>query len=627
MIRSLANVRTYWRLGPANLLRVATYRGLLGLGWYRLRTPIEAAIVEPMLDWSRASETPSHPPQADPAAWAALAQRVIAGELPAFSYQWIDAGFPPHWSRSVITGVELQRPGEHWSRLPDFGLAGGDVKGYWEPARFDGLLILVLGWLCTRREEFRRAIETWWSSWNADNPANSGLQWKCGQETSLRLLHGLLSVELLARWAGVQPAPAFDRWLVQHARRIAPTMLYAVGQDNNHGTSEATALYCVGTYLSRHPGPHRGADRRWRAAGRRWLDDRARRLVMTDGSFSQHSITYHRLMLESYSFAETFRRWYRDAAFAPTTYERCAAATRWLAAFTDTQSGDAPNLGSNDGARPFVLDLSTYRDFRPAIHWSEQLFLGRSDGADNERLAWLGLSSNVVRPAQQERATGVQVWPEGGYARLAATGAWALLRLPRYRFRPSHADALHLDLWVGGINVLRDGGTYSYDAADRWLRYFSGTASHNTVQFDDRDSMPRISRFLFGEWLSCEDPHLDPAAGVIAAGYRDAQGAHHRRTVSFGEGRCTVIDEIAGFNARAVLRWRLAPSSRPVVSHGALCSNEHLRIAVRSTAPIVRTGCVDGWESRHYTEKTALPVFEVEVRSAATLTTEITWPA
>jgi hypothetical protein len=628
LIRALANVGTYWRLGPANLLRVATYRALLRLGWYRLRMPISAPIVVPVLDWPVARQARSHPPQADPAVWEALAQRVLAGELPVFSHHWVAAGFPPNWSRSVITHLELQRPGEHWTRQPDFGLPGGDVKGYWEPARFDGLLILVLGWLCTRREEFRHAIDTWWSSWNAENPPNAGLQWKCGQEASLRLLQGLLAVELLMRWGGVRPTAAFSRWLVQHAQRIAPTMLYAVGQANNHGTSEAAALYCAGTYLARCPGPDQAAGRRWRATGRRWLADRARNLVMADGSFSQHSVTYHRLLMETYSFAETFRRWYGDAAFGAATYERCAAAARWLAAFTDPESGDAPNLGANDGARPFVLDASTYRDFRPTIRWSERLFLERSHGTSDERLAWLGLSDDSSRPAPpQVREHGVQLWHEGGYAQLVARRAWALLRLPRYRFRPSHADAFHLDLWVNGVNVLRDGGTYSYNTADRWLHYFSGTASHNTVQFDDRDSMPRLSRFLFGDWLSCEDLRVDAAACTVMAGYRDAQGARHHRTVTFGERRCSVIDEVDGFKARAVLRWRLAPSSRPVVGDGAVCTNEHLRIAVRSTAPIVRAECVEGWESRHYTEKTALPVFEVEVGSAATLTTEFTWPA
>jgi hypothetical protein len=61
-----------------------------------------------------------------------------------------------------------------------------------------------------------------------------------------------------------------------------------------------------------------------------------------------------------------------------------------------------------------------------------------------------------------------------------------------FRFRPSQADALHLDFWLAGSNVLRDAGSYSYNTEPEWLNVFPGhNASHNTVQFDDRDQMPR----------------------------------------------------------------------------------------------------------------------------------------
>ena len=69
--------------------------------------------------------------------------------------------------------------------------------------------------------------------------------------------------------------------------------------------------------------------------------------------------------------------------------------------------------------------------------------------------------------------------------------------LSRFRFRPSQADAMHVDLWVKDQNLLSDAGTYSYNTDARWLKYFPGTQSHNTVQFDDRDQMPRLGRFLF----------------------------------------------------------------------------------------------------------------------------------
>lgn len=623
----LAKARNYWRLGPANLLRVAAYRALLKAGWYRRQLPIEPAIVGALFDWSGAGTSVRHPPAADPAAWSALADRVRHGELPLFGVRWAEAGFPPDWRRSLITQVDTDRPMAHWTTLPDFGLRGGDVKGWWETARFDGLLMLVLGWLCTRRTELREAIDAWWASWNADNPGNAGLQWKCGQESGLRLMHGLLAAELLQRWGDVAPTPAFDAWVAQHARRIAPTMLYAVGQDNNHGTSEAAALYVAGSFLAHRGGEHARDAARWRAAGRHWLHDRAERIVMADGSFSQHSLTYHRVMLDTYAFAETWRRWRDEPPFAAVLRERCAAATRWLAAFTDPVSGDAPNLGANDGARLFPIQRTVYRDFRPSLHWAALLYLDTAPAEADERLGWLDLGGAEpgVGSTATETEPPVRLFPDGAYAKLAAPGAWALLRLPRYRFRPSHADALHLDLWVGGRNLLRDGGSYSYNTDERWLHYFSGTESHNTVQFDGRDQMPRLSRFLFGDWLECDELQTD--ADSVLAAYRDAFGARHRRRVSFGAGRCTVVDDVSGFRERALLRWRLAPELGAGRLEGTTWQGSDLRIAVRSTGPIARVGCVEGWESRHYTEKTPLLVFEVEVRTDTTLTTELTWPA
>jgi hypothetical protein len=332
--------------------------------------------------------------------------------------------------------------------------------------------------------------------------------------------------------------------------------------------------------------------------------------VLSDGSFSQHSVNYHRLMLDTCALAETVRRAQGEPAFSARAAERFAAATRWLAALTDPRSGDAPNLGANDGARLFVLDL----------------FLDAAPDQADERLAWLGLDAGA-RGAASVRPRATQLLADGGYARLGSTDAWALLRLPRFRFRPSHADALHLDLWVGGVNRLRDAGSFSYNADDQWLRYFGGTASHNTVQFDGRDQMPRLSRFLFGDWLEAEELFLDEAGMAVSAAYHDGQGARHRRRVRLEPRRCVVVDEVSGFRDKAVLRWRVAPDPGGWLCADGVWSGAHLRIAVRSSAPLARFECVEGWESRHYDEKSPLPVLEVEVGAYASLTTEITWPA
>ena len=92
-----------------------------------------------------------------------------------------------------------------------------------------------------------------------------------------------------------QAGPALRDLIHLHLQRIAPTLSYAIGQDNNHGTSEAAALFIGGSWLQTLGLP---AGARWAALGRRWLENRAVRLIGEDGSFSQYSLNYHRVMLD-----------------------------------------------------------------------------------------------------------------------------------------------------------------------------------------------------------------------------------------------------------------------------------------------------------------------------------------
>lgn len=201
--------------------------------------------------------------------------------------------------------------------------------------------------------------------------------------------------------------------------------------------------------------------------------------------------------------------------------------------------------------------------------------------------------------------------------------AFALLRYPRFRFRPSQADALHLDLWLAGANHLRDAGSYGYNAGDEALAYFSGTASHNTVQFDDRDQMPRLGRFLFGDWLEAEAvrPVTEtPEAVTAAAGYTDRQGASHQRRVWLSAAGLRVEDRVTGFARRAVLRWRLAPGDWRL--EGTTVRRGDVTLSVTASVPIARMELVQGWESRYYLQREAVPVLEVEIRASGKLVSD-----
>ncbi len=125
-------------------------------------------------------------------------------------------------------------------------------------------------------------------------------------------------------------------------------------------------------------------------------------------------------------------------------------------------------------------------------------------------------------------------------------GAAAFLRVGPLRFRPGQADLLHLDLWDGPVNLLRDGGTGAYNPAPAeswWPALLGGTAGHNTVEFDAADQMPRLSRFLFARW---------PRTGRASDGawVQDHHGRRHERRIAVAGRRWTVEDCIGRSNFR-----------------------------------------------------------------------------
>ena len=611
----LSTVRTAIALGLPNIARVAAYkagvksglsavrrmRGEVPVGLFFKHLTVAPMSVAPIERWGSESLLFSH--------W-----RFPTGEQ------------APDWHANPITGKRITHPERHWSEIPDFDPDVGDIKLIWELSRMDWVLAFAQRARSGDEQALKR-LNLWLEDWCIHNPPYLGPNWKCGQEASIRVMHLAMAALILGQTH--VPTQGLRDLVRLHLLRIAPALQYAMAQDNNHGTSEAAALFIGGSWLA-SLGDAEGA--KWQTSGRHWLENRAAHLIGADGSFSQYSLNYHRVLLDTFCMAEVWRLHWALPAFSADWRRQASSATRWLHHMINPVNGDGPNVGANDGARLLQLTDTAYRDYRPSVQLATHLFEGKSayvqDGPWNHPLHWLGLE---VLGGDVLAQPGTLIADDGGFAMLRYASTLAMLRYPRFRFRPSQADALHLDLWVHGENLLRDAGSYSYNTEERWQTYFSGTASHNTVQFDDRDQMQRISRFLMGDWLNTtfiEPLRTDAAGAHFSAAYRDSYRASHRRHVNLTQSSLKVVDEVEGFKQKAVLRWRLSPGRWTLERQPdgvSITDGVHL-LTVSSNTVIRRGELVPGWESQHYLEKTPITVLEVEVGGAAVLTSTYCWP-
>ena len=139
------------------------------------------------------------------------------------------------------------------------------------------------------------------------------------------------------------------------------------------------------------------------------------KLIEPDGSFSQYSLNYHRMMLDTVSFAEIWREKLKLKSFTENFYKQVSSSSLWMFQMISPINGDGPNVGANDGSHLFQLTDSSYRDYRPSVHLAVRLFCKKiafkAPGQWNNHLLWLGVSEAELNPPKYKNCD----YDFGGY--------------------------------------------------------------------------------------------------------------------------------------------------------------------------------------------------------------------
>jgi hypothetical protein len=588
-MKVIKKIKTIIRLGILNVILVGLYRVAL-----RLK-------VHPVIKLN--AEIPNGP-------FFSAPRQVLVSITPNKSWDknlWWFGWFaldrpakPPDWFKNPFSKLAQPDATLDWWRLSDFSY--GDIKGLWELSRFDWLV----AWATEAATGNKRALDRinlWLDDWVQSNPPYKGPNWKCGQETSIRVMNLITALLVLKQDFVLQKG--LINLLIIHLQRIEPTTSYAIGQQNNHATSEAAALFIGGNILIGHD----LRAERWSAMGRDLLEKCVDRLITSDGSFSQYSVSYHRLMLDTYSLAEVWRRHRKLPNFSTQLISRMRSATQWLEIMVDKKNGDVPNIGANDGSKLLQVINTDYRDFRPSVQLAAALFDNRDvfgDGPWLDLLKWF-----EVRPGSPKTTNGSFSFDSGGYHILHIEPFKVIMRYPRFLFRPSQADALHLDLWYKGRNLLRDAGTFSYNSEGS--DWFESTAAHNTVEFDARNQMPRIGRFMFADWLKSTNVDFKLHSlneATAAAAYTDQFGMKHHRQIKLNTNGLTCIDTVSGQFHLACLRWRLEPGEWSLDGH--VLRGRDINIEIQNDEAVLKL-CTTK-ESRYYQKYENIPMLSITLK-------------
>ena len=502
------------------------------------------------------------------------AEAVLRGEFRLFSHDRIEAGFPPDWHRNQMAPVAWHRADDltaeskrqrmkdletqHWVEISDANQ--GDIKGVWEINRFPWAFTLARAFARTRARRYADAFWQLFADWCDRNPPNTGSNWMCGQEAAFRLMAVVFAAEII----GVPTAERerLSRFIVTTGRRIAVNLGYALSQKNNHAVSE-----CVGLITAALLVPTHAESAGWLARGMRNLKSQLDKLVYADGSFAQHSLIYHRVLLHDVCWCRS--RLVSANHIIPAWLDAAGGrALNFLMMLVNPATGQAPLYGANDGSNVLQLADANFLDLRPVVQMAAAVFhadLPLPEGPWDEAAAWLiaDLSSlqrvdwAVVPAFWHARDGGCFVWSSGDTR--------FFFRCPtEFRHRPSQADLLHAEIEWRGQLILHDAGTYSYDVRNAFCDALKSARVHNTVTFEGHEPMVMVGRFLYLPWPNGK-AKWDGEAGTFSAthgGWRSL-GAEHIRIVGSPSIGVFTVEDLLSTRSPCMTRlhWLLADYS------------------------------------------------------------------
>ena len=385
--------------------------------------------------------------------------------------------------------------------------------------------------------------------WISENPPGRGTGWE-PYPASKRIVNWI-------KWAmsGGQLTPGALQSLATQARWLEKRLEWHLL--GNHLLVNAKAMAIAGCFFA-------GAEAdRWRQHGAEILGAQLAEQVLADGGHFERSPMYHALVLEDVlDLLNAARCW--PERMPSELVERLRAAApvmlRWLGCLCHPD-GDIALF--NDSA----LGVAASRDELAAY------------------AARLGLAAaDPLRGVEHLAASGFARVERGPFVLHCDIGDIGPDYLPGH----AHASSLCFELSAFGQRWVVNSGCSTYARGAERLRQ-RGTAAHNTVVVDGRDSSEVWSSFRVARRAHVRDASVleHGERAVVEAshdGYKRRPGVVHRRRFAADARGVEIEDRLEGSFERAVAYLHLHPDVHVRIERGAQAvlerSGERLRLRV-----------------------------------------------
>lgn len=394
----------------------------------------------------------------------------------------------------------------------------GDTRLLWEPARLqrEAGRLLSAGNSEQAGHASRSVLD-----WLRSNPFPEGPHYRCAMECAMRI-PVFFYVLRLAPGLEKQESKILAQAMYRHAS-LVESRLSLHSSRGNHTAAEAVGLLFAGAVFAKG---RRG--RRWLERALELLREEADHLVLPDGGPGEQSFGYHRFVIDLFRLASSFLR---------------ENGLRSIHALDSAIGRGEAFLSAFEPARGSVLPIGDWDNGHAT-----------APGIRPEYPA----GSGEPRPSLESGLWKCRIFAQSGYTALKRRDGALLifdhgdLGLPPL-FNHGHADALSVSLYLGGVPLLADPGTYRYNGVPDWREYFRGTRAHNTVCVDGMDQAVQETAFV---WSHAFQARLTKARagpeGIVLEGLHEGYRrlvrpiTHKRRIHARPEGSVEITDWFEG---------------------------------------------------------------------------------
>ena len=507
----------------------------------------------------------------------------------------------------------------------------GDIRTNWELNRHYQFAGMAKSFYVTGDFSILEELQELFYDWNNKNYFLCGVEWTSAMEIAIRVNSWIYTYCFLNK--------AFEKYNLENnkilkdiSRGIIVMADYIVkhrakySSANNHLIVEMYAVGMSGIFFDYKP---------WEKLAFNILTEELPRQNYADGVNKEMSLHYQSFVMEAYGLLMLEMK--HNHIKIPQIWEEYLLHMSEFMCDCCGEYGETVVFGDNDEGK--ILDLSGehFDHYRYVLDLMGSVLPKRYSKMENihENLYWIlsdDFQNSVLKKNCYYSPEG-KCYREGGYTLWRSKNNKVLIGIDHADLgfgslaAHGHADALSFQMFIEGMPVFVDPGTYNYHVPKKMRDDLRATVNHNTVCVDGANQAEILGPFLWGKRYECKEAEVqEQEEGIYFEAAIQNNGNTHKRKMRISDKDIIKIEicddlELSKDTKKVEQIFMLGTECRWM--EDACINIGNYMLNIKSTAQIEKetTCCATGYNDISNTTKFKCSVFQITDSKVTIVTT------